>query len=861
MSETLNRHQKKALNFLLGFMDQEERESFKEYTSSVYGEILGTKGLKAARFWFWRQFIRSLPGLVAKSIIGDISMLKNYLKIALRSIQRHKGFSFINLTGLAVGLAAFILIAIYVQYELSFDRYHENSNRIYRVIRPGRAVTPPPLGPTLMEEFPEVISAARIIMSQNVLVSPGEENYLEDKVYWADPETFDIFTIPFIKGNPKTSLTDPSAILLSESTARKYFGNKDPMEKILSIGQGRYDYKVSGVFHDMPPNSHFVMDVILPLTSYFQITKSDRTSWYKNYVYTYFLLQEGVHPESLENKFPAFIKKFKYKGSAVEGRDIPTWSAQPLNKIHLHSHLRQEIEAKNDVKYIFLFFFFFFLILFIACVNYMNLATARSTQRGKEVGMRKVVGAKRAQLMKQFLGESVAMALLSMMISIILVLIILPVFNRLVERQLSLNPAANLQLFFGLVVITIFAGLFAGSYPAVVISGFKPISVLRRAFTKSSKGSSLRNILVLMQFSITVILIFCTLIVREQLHFIKNTDMGYSKDQIITISVHDRAVRKNIKTIKTELLRSSDVLGVSTSDSLPNNIDTFTHPDWLNTDPDSDIAIYYNTADYDFIHLFGIKIVEGRNFSEDFPSDKNGAFLINEAAVKAAGWESPIGREIAHWRGDTGKIVGIIEDFHLHSLHSPIDPLYIFLDESDFSYISIKIKSASIPATIDYVKGIMKKFSPRYPFVYSFFDDLFEKAYKTEQRMFTIFGSFSILAIIIACLGLFGLISFATEQRTKEIGIRKVLGASVQGIVGLLITKFIKWVLMANIIAWPLAYFAMNKWLQNFAYRTDMSIWIFIISGLTALAIALLTVSYQSIKAATANPVDSLRYE
>jgi len=791
---------------------------------------------------------------------GDIRMFKNYLKIALRSLKRHKGFSFINLTCLAVGLAAFILIAMYVQYELSFDKYHENSNRIYRVIRPGRAVTPPPLGPTLMDEFPEVISASRIIISQNVLVSSGEENYLEDKVYWADPETFNIFTIPFIKGNPKTSLADPSAILLSESTAKKYFGNKDPMEKILRIGE-RYDYKVSGVFHDMPPNSHFVMDVILPLTRYFQITKNDMTSWYKNYIYTYFLLQEGVHPESLENKFPAFLKKFKYEGSVVEGRDIPTWSAQPLNKIHLHSHLRQEIEANNDMKYIFLFSSLAFLILFIACVNYMNLATARSAQRGNEVGMRKVVGAKRGQLMKQFLGESVAMTLLSMMISIIMVLIILPAFNRLVERQLSLNPATNLQLFLGLIVITIFVGLFAGSYPAVVISGFKPISVLNRAFIKSSKGSSLRNILVLSQFSITVILIFCTLIVREQLNFIKNTDLGYSKDQIITISVHDRAIHKNIKTIKTELLRSSDVLGVSTSDSLPNNIDTFTHPDWLNTDPDSDIVIYYNTADYDFIHLFGIKIVEGRNFSEDFPSDKNGAFLINEAAVKTAGWESPIDREIAHWRGDTGKIVGIMEDFHLHSLHCPIDPLYIFFDESDFSYISIKIKSASIPATIDYVKGIMKKFSPRYPFVYSFFDDLFEKAYQTEQRMFTIFGSFAFLAIIIACLGLFGLISFATEQRAKEIGIRKVLGASVQGLVGLLMTKFIKWVLMANIIAWPVAYYFMNKWLQNFAYRTNMSIWIFLLSGFAALMIALLTVSYQTIKAATANPVDSLRYE
>jgi putative ABC transport system permease protein len=521
----------------------------------------------------------------------------------------------------------------------------------------------------------------------------------------------------------------------------------------------------------------------------------------------------------------------------------------------------QEIEANNDMKYIILFSSIAFLILFIACINYMNLATARSLRRGKEVGMRKVVGAQRRQLIVQFLGESVAMAVLAMVFSIMMVLMALPAFNSLVERQLSFNPILNPQLFLGLVFITLFVGLFAGSYPSMRMSGFRPISVLSGAFTRSSRGSLLRYVLVLVQFSITIILIICTIAVREQLKFIKNMDMGYTKEQVITLPVRGGSIRQSIQTIKTELLQYSDIIAVSTSGRLPNNIDTFTSRDWTGRNPNEPIPIYYNTADYDFIDLFGMQIVQGRNFSRDFPSDEKGVFLVNEAAVKVAGWESAIGRKLTHWRGDTGEIVGVIKDFHLHSLHRPIEPLYVFLDIRTFSNISIKVKSANIPATIDYVEGVMKKFSPSYPFSYSFFDEEFERAYFTEQRMGRVFSSFAVLAIFIACLGLFGLSAFAAEQRTKEIGIRKVLGASDSKIFLLLSREFMRWVLLANIIAWPVACVVMNKWLQNFAYRIHIGIVMFLISGGTALLIAFLTVSYQSIKSAQANPVESLRYE
>ena len=454
-----------------------------------------------------------------------------------------------------------------------------------------------------------------------------------------------------------------------------------------------------------------------------------------------------------------------------------------------------------------------------------------------------------------------SVALVAMSFSTVMVLMILPIFNNLVERQLSFNPIQNPKMFLGLIFITLFVGLVAGSYPAMKMSGFKPIAVLSGSFTRSQKGSSLRNVLVLVQFSITTILIICTIAVQGQLKFIKNVDMGYEKEQIITIQARGSSIRQNIQSIKSELLQSSYITAVTTSGSLPNNIDTFTSRDWTGRNPDVPMPILYNTADYEFIDLFGLEIVQGRNFSRDFTSDETGAFLVNETAVKVAEWESPIGRKLTHWTGATGNIVGVLKDFHLQSLHSPIEPLYVFLDSNSFYNIAIKIDSSNIPETIGYVKGIMKKFAPSYPFSYSFFDEAFEQAYFTEQRMGRIFGAFAILAISIACLGLFGLTAFAAVQRTKEIGIRKVMGASDSKIFLLLSKEFIRWVLLSNLIAWPIAYFVMNKCLQNFAYRIQLGIVAFLLSGGTALLIAYLTVSYQSIKSARSNPIDSLRYE
>lgn len=834
---------------------------------SILGDMIETyrciaddKGLFWARIWFWVQCIKAFPYFFIDELYWRIYMFKNYFLVTVRNLKRNRIYSLLNIIGLAVGMAVFILIALYVQYELSFDKYFENSDRIYRVVREGRSFTPAPLGAALKENIPEVEVTATFMRRSNTLVSYEQNNFLEDEFYWADPETFEIFSLPFLSGDPKTALNDPFSIVLSQRTAIKYFGRTDPMGETLTVSEN-LEFTVSGVFSDMPDNSHFIMDVVVPYETFFQTTNNDITNWGSNFSYTYFLLREGASPQVMENKISPLIVIPLFKAEGMKGPYPKIYSIQPLTEIHLHSHRMQEIRVNNDIKFIILFSSIAILILLIACINYMNLATARSLRRGREVGMRKVVGAKKGQLIQQFLGESVAVAVVAMSFSIMMVQMILPFFNNLVERQLSLNPIQNPQIFLGLVFITLFVGLVAGSYPAMRMSGFKPISVLGGAFTRSQKGSSLRNVLVFVQFSITIILIICTIAVRDQLKFIKTLDMGYEKKQILTFPARGGSVRQNIQLIKAELLQFSSITAVTTSGSLPNNIDTFTARDWTGRNPDVPITIFYNTADYDFIDLFGMEIVQGRNFSRDFSSDEAGAFLVNERAVKVAEWDSPIGQKLTHWTGATGNIVGVIKDFHLQSLHSPIEPLYIFLDSQSFYNISIKIKSTNIPQTIGYVEGVMKKFAPSYPFSYSFFDEVFERVYFTEQRMGRIFGAFAILAIFIACLGLFGLAAFAAVQRTKEIGIRKVLGASDSNIFMLLSKEFIRWVLLANLMAWPIAYFAMNKWLQNFAYRIHIGIAAFLISGGTALLIAYLTVSYQSIKSVRSNPIDSLRYE
>ncbi|MBN2431991.1 MAG: ABC transporter permease [Acidobacteria bacterium] len=818
------------------------------------------EGRLAAAGWYWFQVAGLAGERLRSAFTASPGMLANYLRVAVRSLRKNKVHSLLNVIGLTTGLATFILIALYVQFELSFDRYHAQADRIYRVVRDEYCFSPPPLGPRVRDQFPAVASAARVMRDSDVLVSRGDRHIIEQELYWADPAVLDIFTIPFRQGDPRRALATPDALVLSESTARKYFGGENPLGQSLTLFD-RQKFVVTGVFADMPANSHLHMGMMAPLDTWFRSTGSDSAAWSSNYVYTYLLLRPDADPQAVQDGFLDMEKEVM----TGLGADVPpgyerTYGIQPITEIHLHSHRQQEVSPNNDMAYILLISAIAVLVLLIACVNYMNLATARSLPRSREVGLRKVVGARRGQLVAQFLGESVTIILLALGLSLVVAWLALPWFNTLVERELRFDPTANPLLFGGILLVSLLTGLLAGIYPAFFLSGFRPAAVLNRTFTGGSRPASrTRNILVLAQFAVTIVLISSTFVVRDQLHFMRQADLGYSQEQIVVLPIRDRAIRQNLDSIRTELLRRTDITAVALSDSLPNSITNFTRRDWTGKSEGEPVPIYYNTTGYDFVDLFDIEVVRGRNFSREFPADAAGAFLVNETAVRTAGWDDPLEREFVHWRGDRGKIVGVVKDFHFQSLHQPIAPLYIFLDPGTASHLSVKIRSTDVSATLAAIEKEFRRFSPNWPFEYTFFDETFARAYQDEQRLETVFGVFAGLAVVIAALGLFGLAVFSAEQRSREMGIRKVLGASPVGIALLLSREFLAWVLVANVIAWPAAWFLMDRWLDAYAYRVEPGAAPFAASALLAVVIAALTVSVQALRAAMANPVDSLR--
>jgi len=782
-------------------------------------------------------------------------MFKNYLKIVFRNIQRHKGYSFINIAGLALGLTAVILILLLVQFEISFDKYHKNADRIYRVLQGQQGsdrlsnLTQPPLAPTLKAEFPEVESATRFYRTGKIHISYKDKNFFENGFCFTDPETFDIFSFKLLEGDPQTVLDDPNSVVISESIAKKYFGNENPIGKNISY-KSEHDFKITGILKDLPDNSILTVDFLAPFKTT-QIIDSfhDHKSWRYSSYRTYILLNKESNLEDLESKIPSLITKHFDEETAKQIQ----FEFQPLTKIHLQS---------DQVKLIYLLTSVAILILIIACINYINLATARSTQRMKEIGIRKVIGSTRPQLIKQFLGESILFSILAFFLATILVWLLLPSFNVFAERNLNFNLFENMQFLSWLIGLLIFVSVIAGGYPAFAISTFNPMTTFRNQIA-GTKRSKLRNSLVVGQFMISIILIIATLTIKDQMHFIRNKDVGFVKDHIIVVDIRDNKLRSNIESIKNELEKNPNILAVSSCFDLPNESGAATLADWPGKPEDKKQEIFINFIDYNYVDLYEIKIVEGRNFSKDFSSDAAGAFLLNEIAVKEIGWENPVGKEFKHFLGGrSGKIVGIVKDFHMLPLHESIQPICLDLNpERANRNLSIKAKEKDVPKTVTFIRETMAKFSPNYPFEYKFFNDVFDSSYKLEQKVESIFTFFALLALFIACLGLFGLASFSTIQRTKEIGIRKVVGASVSEIVSMLTKQFTKWVFIAIVIAWPISYFAMNKWLQTFAYKTNIGIVTFLIAAFAAILISFLTVSYQSIKAAIANPVKSLRYE
>ncbi len=853
---------RKALNLLLRFMDLEERENFKEYMDTVYTELLLNKGLRAARIWFWRQLILSLLILLRVKIFGGTAMLRNYFQIAVRNLTRQKVYTILNVLGLAVGIACSILIFLYVHFELSFDRFHKNSDNIFRLINTSSngketAITQAPIAPALVEELPEVLSAVRFRHSQRErLLATDEKSFLESNIYWADPEVFQVFDFPLISGNPQRVLEHPYSIVFSEAMAKKYFGDDDPLGRVVHFeGDGfqSKEFTVTGLMRDLPKNSHFEIDFMAPFATNLELCGRDINSWdYQSY-YTYLLVSEGTVPTQLEEKINSIVSTLRDGEASLR--------LQPLTDIHLFSNSRYEISTNgSDIRYIYIFSSIGFLILVIACINYMNLTTALYARRCREVAIRKVVGAQKKQIVGQFFCECFFITSLSLMISLAFIRLFLPIFNKLVERSLSFNFFDH-NIIFAFISLLIFTSLFSGSYPAFFVSHFRPETILGNKFNSKAGSSILRNLLVMFQFAVTVMLIISTITIKNQLSYIRNQETA-DKDEIVVLRIRDREARKNLSVIKNELRRNPNIIYVSSSQHMPNRTNSWIFASWPGQPQGQRYTICENVVDYDFIDLYGLEIAQGRNFSREFPSDANGVYIVNEAAVEYFGFENPIGQEFRGGDSIKSKIVGVVKDFHLHSLHSEIEPLYLLLQpDNDQTYLSVKIREGKIPETLSFLEKQMKNFAPHYPFEYVFYDEIFDKAYRSEQRIADIFSTFSFLAIFIACLGLFGISSYYSERRTKEIGIRKILGADGKKIVLLLSKQFIQWTLFANLVAWPFSYLVMNKWLQNFAYRINLSVWIFLLSGLAAFGIALLTVSYKSIKAATANPVDSLRYE
>jgi putative ABC transport system permease protein len=800
-------------------------------------------------------------------------MFRNYFKVALRNISRHKGYSLINVVGLAIGMTCCILILLWVQDELSYDRYHENSDRIYRVCLDANIgthlrapVIMAPAAPAMISEFPEVANAARVVRPGRVSVKYEDRLFQEEDVGYADNSVFDIFTFPFISGDPQTALTTPYSVVITEEMAQKYFGDQEPVGKILRLDD-EADFTVTGVVKNVPTNSHFSFNMLRSFETLYRENPELMEAWVTARFYTYLLLAENCDHKQLEQKFAAFVDR--HMGdvlSAIGGTS--TLFLQPLTKIHLYSDFERDLSAAGDITYVYLFSAIALFVLLIACFNFVNLATARSATRAREVGMRKTLGAGRGKLIGQFLGESVIYSFISVALACILLEMALPLFNSLAQRELSLNYFQSPWLIPGLAGLALVVGLLAGCYPAFFLSSFKPVRVLKGTWSTTASGSGFRRALVVAQFVISIALIIGTITIYNQIDFMKNKKLGFDKEHVLVIPGINQATRQSYLPIRDEFMNIPGVMAIGASSLVPGRGLTkslFLPEGFSDEKPQT---MDFLIVDPDYIPTMGMEIAKGRNFSADLATDSAESAIINQTAATRFGWDDPIGKtfRLPRLPGDEGDpvivtVIGVVKDFHMTSLHQKVEPQIIFYDISGVTNISVRIAPENITHSMDLLKKEWKKINPQLPFDYFFMDESFDSQYRAEQRLGTITLYFGLLAILIGCLGLFGMSSYTVEQRTKEIGVRKVLGATVAGIVLLLSKEFTRWVLVANIIAWPAAYLLADRWLENFAYRIGISWTTFVLAGFLALLIALITVSFQAIKAALANPVKTLRYE
>jgi len=784
-------------------------------------------------------------------------MWKNYLKIMARNIRKNIGYSAINLVGLAIGLACCLLIFLWVQDELSFDRFHENKAQLYCMIRQevdakdetGSVVVPFALAPILKKEFPEILDFSRYQERgwlESSVISYGGNTFYESGMSLVDPSFFRMFSFPFLKGDPQTALGEPNSVVITESLAKKYFGAEEPLGKVLKYNN-RMDLKVTAVLKNIPANSNMQFDLLAPMRMLGE-QKLNGWSWES---LSYLLLKPHTRLAEIREKLAGSMTKY-----CPEGDKKWKINLLPITKFHLQ-------QGGGDSKLVTIFSSIAIFILLIACMNYMNLATARSARRAREVGLRKVAGARRGQLVKQFLAETLLLTLLAASLALLLVRISLGAFNHLTQKQLSLNIFNNPPLLLGLLALVLLVSLASGSYPAFFLSAYKPLQVLKGNVLRGSRGAVFRKIMVIGQFAISIVLLIGTLIIRQQLHYIRNKDMGWNREQVVILPVNDE-LAKQFQSLKRELRQSPKIVNVTVASSIPTRIGNVNGIDWWEGKSPADIAILkFVIGEYDYLATFGMKLKEGRDFSKNRPSDISN-FIVNEAAVKLMKLKNPVGKGITCMNGQ-GQIIGVVKDFHFRHISEPIGPLILLIHPRHHEYfhrfVFAKIRSGAIKETLNYIQGVCRRLAPHFPFEYKFLDEEFNRLYLSEETVSRMVDSFTLLALFIACLGLFGLASFMTEQRKKEIGVRKVLGSSASRIVLLFIREFFKWVLLASIIACPVAYYAMSQWLNDYAFHIPLLWWPFALACSLAFLVAGLTVSYQSIRAAHINPVETLRSE
>jgi putative ABC transport system permease protein len=849
-----------------------EEEAFREAAARVGGaESLASECGKVREY---RLDLRSpwRPGRFMPALLW------NYVKIVLRKIRRQKGYSFINIIGLAVGMACCLIMVLYIHSELSFDTFHENADRIYALgVQSERAgyefrgtSSNAKAAEVLQNEYPEVEQAVRYGFKPETSFTYEGKRFTLGQILYADENVFKVFTWPMIKGSPDSALSAPHTMVITEEIADKCFGESEPIGKILEFS-AEEAFVVTGVVKNVPDNSWINFDALCSFRTLYtqESLKPLLTDWLSHNYSTYLLLKEGVRAADLEKKFPALLERFAGDEMRARGATESLF-LHPLRQLYLNPPWT----SRGPIFYVYIFSVAAVLVLLIACFNFMNLSTARSTTRAHEVGIRKVLGASRKSLIGQFFSESLLYSLVSLLLAVLLVQLILPSVNSLTRRTLSLANVGLPWLVPGLILLTLFVGLAAGSYPALLLSRFIPVRVLRGKLRSDRSNLKLRRGLVLLQFVISISLVICTAIIIRQLFFLQHTDVGFNKENVVVVQASDDAIRKSLAVIKEKFKKSPNIIRVSASSTIPGG----SYPNNMKIpegrEESEAVLMDEINADQDFLSTLGIELVDGRNFSKEFGSDELTSVIINETAVKEFGWDSPLGKTIksrdprkADGQYKEMTVIGVVKDFNLRNVTQKIEPVYIGCDPDDLrpwnymDVISVRIKPDDLAGTLDFMKKQWGEFFPDFPFGYSFMDDIFGAQFLQMERSREILTYFSLLAIFVSCLGLYGMASFSVVQRTKEVGIRKVLGSTTAGIVTLLGRELIGLILLANLIAWPVSFFAMNQWIRNFPYRAKIGIEMFVGSSLVVLLIGLLTVSYQTVKAALSNPADSLRYE